>query len=147
MSCFLGAPATVYRWGYNYNGTPKEQYRFDAGIHAKRASYCGNGQFHTVSGVFIDLADDAGIAQSNAYINAPTREAVWTPRGAICLDPLYMRNYDIPRMPKFGPPYECPAGWGAVAKLTKCLPAIPPDPYVVSGSPSDPQVVSGNPIQ
>jgi hypothetical protein len=131
----------VYGWGYNYNGMPDEQYRFDAGIHAKRASYCGDSLFHTISGVFIDLADDALIAQPELYINAPFREAVWTPRGAICIDPLYMRNYDIPRMPKFEPSKGCPLRT-EFPKTPECLTPVPPDPYVVSGNQV---VISGKP--
>jgi ADYC domain len=129
MSCSLGALAMVYGWGYDYNGTPEEQYRFDSGIHAKRASYCGDSQFHTISGVVIDLADDARIAQPELYIDAPGREAVWTPRGAFCVDPLHMRNYDIPGMPRFEPPYRC----SVMGDLLDCVTAVPPDPYVVSG--------------
>jgi hypothetical protein len=86
MSCWQGAPATVYDWGYDYRaGTgAHDPFYFDAGIQMKRASYCGNAQFYTVAGTEIAIEDDHHIQPATPAIGAV--EAVWSPTGARCID-------------------------------------------------------------
>jgi ADYC domain len=82
MSCRQGALATVYWWGYDYQGTDPETFYFRAGIQMKRASYCGDAHHYTTNGTVIDIADDKGI--ESLFIQK--LEAYWSPTGAICLD-------------------------------------------------------------
>jgi hypothetical protein len=86
LSCYLGALATVYRWGYDYLGAAP--FYFDAGIQMKRASYCGDAGRYTVAGTPIEIADDQRINH-----DATDRlEAWWAPTGAVCLNPQNMRH-------------------------------------------------------
>jgi ADYC domain-containing protein len=122
MSCKLGAPATVYRWGYNY--TSADLFYFAAGIHMKRASYCGDAQYFTVAGTRIEFTDDQG--RSTAARTAEL-EAWWTPRGASCADPEHARHGDIVLKNNFK--WTC----GGV-RLNRCQPppgSPPVAPYLV----------------
>jgi hypothetical protein len=97
MSCWLGAPATVYSWGYDYRaGDP---FYFGSGILMKRASYCANAQYFTVAGTQIGIADDQHI-QPPTPSTSPTPdlsrvEAAWSLIGATCLNPENMRHYGM----------------------------------------------------
>jgi hypothetical protein len=84
LSCFLGAPATVYRWGYNYQ--ERDPFHFDAGIHMKRASYCADADYFTVAGTEIEISDEANQRRP------PNVEAWWTPTGATCVDAQHRRH-------------------------------------------------------
>ncbi|MDB4966182.1 MAG: hypothetical protein JWN44_1871 [Myxococcales bacterium] len=92
MSCRYGAPATAYWWGYDH---ASDLWHFAAAIHMKRASYCGDGGFHTVSGTHIDIQDEAYIEGATSLggikIADSAVEAMWTPNGARC--------YSQPRRP------------------------------------------------
>jgi hypothetical protein len=90
MSCYFGAPATVYRWGYDYRAGDTSY--FASGIHMKRASYCGDAAFYTVAGTEIHIADNIPVQNEPGGVI----EAWWTPTGASCLDyPDGMRHGDI----------------------------------------------------
>jgi len=91
LSCRYGAPATVRMWGYPYR-IGYATYYFDAGLHMKRASYCGDGDFYTESGTKIRVHDDAGV-QTDPI---PELEAWWTPKGAACVNMANRRHMDIP---------------------------------------------------
>lgn len=110
LSCWHGAPATVYGWGYTYRGSSDETFYFDAGIHMKRASYCADETYYTKTGLYIQIADDRGIQKS---ITNPDLEAWWQPDGAVCLG---KRRY--PAKDFSG----CPNKPG---KLLKPCPAVP----------------------
>lgn len=98
LSCYLGAPATVYRWGYDHrNADPASNFYFDAGIQMKRASYCANANYWTASGTGIQMADD----RLNRDLPIRRLEAWWSPSGAICL------NFDNRRHPELGFPGSC----------------------------------------
>jgi hypothetical protein len=92
MSCRYGAPATAYWWGYDYVTDP---YHFRAAIHMKRASYCGDSGFHTVSGTKIQVQDEedvqGGAHWQDVTIQDSAVEAFWGPNGALC--------YNQPRRP------------------------------------------------
>lgn len=87
LSCKSGAPATVYSWGYDYQGTRDDTFYFDAGIHMKRAAYCGDHRYFTTTGVSIAIWDDRAIHSELT----PHLEAYWTRAGASCLNPGHRR--------------------------------------------------------
>lgn len=152
LSCFLGAPATVYSWGYPYKASrrpprpadhpvhPEPTYYFDAGIQMKRASYCGNEEAYTVAGTQIDVADDWPIRQDPMA----NLEAMWTPSGASCLNCPNRRH---PEMHFSG---QCGGH-----TLPACPPSLPPsyvppgprgpDAFLASGSTSPPGPAPGPP--
>jgi hypothetical protein len=146
LSCALGAPATVHRWGYSYKAAginpgkpprpsisrvhPGPTFYFDAGIQMKRASYCADETYHTIAGTHIEIDDDWPVLQ-----NRPANvEAFWTPAGATCVN--YVR---VPIMRFLG---ECRG-----QKLPTCPPLPPaftppmreirrgPDAYLANGLP------------
>jgi hypothetical protein len=86
LSCRKGGPATVHWWGYAYKLGYKTFY-FDAGLHMKRASYCGDDKHYTVSGTQI-LIDDSAAINSDAINHV---EAYWNEKGAICVNMPYRR--------------------------------------------------------
>jgi hypothetical protein len=87
LSCRLGAPATVWWWGYPYLGHSAATF-FDAGLQMKRASYCADSKHYTYTGTHIFIADSSGIEDD------PIKEleAFWTAQGAICLSNLRHPN-------------------------------------------------------
>ena len=112
MSCYLGAPATVYGWKYDYTGA--NTFYFDSAIQMKRASYCGNEDNYTVAGTKIQIIDDQKI---NDEIPIGRLEASWSPTGATCLNPSNVR---YPKKPFPGfckstrlPPCQAPPGTAA----------------------------------
>ena len=108
LSCFLGAPATVFRWGYRHD--VPDRFYFAAGIQMKRAAYCADELAFTLANTPIAIADDAVPAIHRAQPTAV--EAWWTPTGATCV------NLDARRHPELGFNGVCP---GKAA-----LPACPP---------------------
>lgn len=89
LSCFFGAPATVYRWGYDHvTSTP---FYFDAAIQMKRASYCANADHYTIAGTPIARSDDLPPPRGN-HDRIARLEASWSPRGALCLNRENMRQ-------------------------------------------------------
>jgi hypothetical protein len=106
LSCRYGAIATAYYWGYNYT---TDWWHFASAIHMKRASYCGDANYFTVSGTLINIQDEVPIEGVQTTVSDNTVEAFWTPSGAAC--------YNGPRRPnlydKFGiKPFDgnCPDG-------------------------------------
>lgn len=111
VSCYLGAPATVTRWGYDHSasnafpglpgqpGTPTHFY-FDAAIQMKRASYCGGTDHHTKTGTRIKITDTAPGGNRDIQPLGPDKledviEASWSPEGAICVNPAHLRRCDL----------------------------------------------------
>jgi hypothetical protein len=80
FSCRLGAPAVSHLWGYDYTF---DAWHFASAIHMKRASYCGDSNYFTVSGTQIAIADNEG-ANWNWTGGDAALEAEWTPNGASC---------------------------------------------------------------
>lgn len=107
MSCRQGAIATVHGWGYSYavaNGQPNEPkldvYYFDAGIHMKRAAYCGDFHHYTRAGIKIEIADNFhGWGPGGWGVQA--LEARWTPQGATCLNLPNVRDSETVAKEKF----------------------------------------------
>lgn len=110
LSCYRGAPATVYRWRYDHmSANSADNFYFDAGIQMKRASYCANADYWTASGTEIQKADD----RINRDLPIRRLEAWWSPQGALCLNP------DNERHPELKFPGSCPG---------RTLPACPQPP-------------------
>jgi len=130
LSCSFGAPATVYGWGYDYAASADTFY-FDAGIHMKRASYCGDAMFYTKPNTKIEIADDLPLGPNRVAIEAgrvPNLEAWWTPSGASCVNPDNLRH----RAMGFGD--SCGAG-----RLPTCqLPVGQPPPKFLLDGPQHP---------
>lgn len=89
LSCYRGAPATVYRWKYDYVNT--DTFYFDAGIQMKRASYCGLGDYYTIAGTQIQIGDD----RINRDLPIHMLEAWWSPQGALCWNPANARHPEL----------------------------------------------------
>jgi hypothetical protein len=84
LSCYFGAPATVYRWGYDY--LTRVPFYFDAGIQMKRASYCADQEHFTKAGTPIQIADDLTAPAGNHDNIRDLLEASWSPVGAKCFN-------------------------------------------------------------
>jgi len=94
ISCYLGAPAQVYGWGYDYLDVKTDPY-FRAGIHMKRASYCGDESYYTQPGTEILMHDDRPI-RDELVLNPNTKiEAHWKPDGAVCMNPENVRHLSM----------------------------------------------------
>jgi ADYC domain len=116
LSCFRGAPATVYGWGYPYTG--QDVFHFDAGIQMKRASYCADSHDYTVAGTPIEIRDDLLIRRDAVR----HLEASWTAHGATCVNLKNLRH----------------SGLGFTGTCNGvALPACPADPpsssYLIAG--------------
>jgi hypothetical protein len=95
MSCYLGAPATVARWGYEYGASiPSGHFYFDAAVQMKRASYCADEHAYTIAGTEIFIRDSAPVHQ-DATTKAAAIEASWTRDGAKCLNPNQARHPEL----------------------------------------------------
>lgn len=82
---------------------PSLEYHHEACVRMIRADYCGDGQDHTMDGIYVDVWDNAGIQTQTPYSAEPAAynatpptgvpfglEAEWTPRGARCINQLLM---------------------------------------------------------
>jgi ADYC domain-containing protein len=123
LSCETGAIETCLQWGYT-PWNPKARtpgsgdYLFGSCLQAKRAAYfVGRGDLksYTQSGTEIVLRDPFGI---QAYDTLPP-EAIWSPRGAECLNSDRLRRAELrgtlavpPDMPRCDP-----LAWSRYGKL------------------------------
>lgn len=92
VGCRHGGMATVRLWGYSYQAGTASADLFRAGLHMKRASYCGDKAFYTHSGTQIWIWDSSGI---NAGAVTPGMEASWGPNGATCVNLNFVRHGDV----------------------------------------------------
>jgi ADYC domain len=104
MSCSYGAMATVRAWGYTYKNGSNTQDFFDAALHMKRASYCGDDAYYTYNGTEIFIGDNASPnpVNSDSGWSMSTIEALWGPKGAVCVNENHRRHYAAV-YPGFGP--------------------------------------------
>ena len=58
LACRYGGPPTVRLWGYPYRSGDTDY--FDAGLHMKRASYCGDASYFTQPETLLLVGDDHG---------------------------------------------------------------------------------------
>ncbi|MCY1021433.1 ADYC domain-containing protein [Pyxidicoccus sp. MSG2] len=100
LSCESGAVATCLAWGYlpwnpsTGRDDPTRDYLFRSCIQAKRAAYfVGQGDLrsYTRSGTLIDKRDQLGINRDR--LARP--EAIWSPQGAVCLNPENLRRPEL----------------------------------------------------
>ena len=96
LSCRHGAVAMVRWWGYVYNGGPNQTEMFEAAMHMKRASYCGDDSFYTRANTDIMIRDTAGNLHDTL---SPTDfEARWGrpanggPIRALCVNMAHRRH-------------------------------------------------------
>ena len=75
LSCRSGAIAMARWWGYIYRGTEAQADMYEAAMHMKRASYCGDITDYTKSGTAIQIEDNVGI--ENAQLSTGVMEASW----------------------------------------------------------------------
>lgn len=75
LSCFHGAMAKVHWWGYPYRGSADDLVMFEAAMHMKRASYCGDASFYTQRNTDIVIADTVGVY--NNSLHPKVFEASW----------------------------------------------------------------------
>jgi len=114
ISCSGGAIATVMMWGYPYQGLTKTtETVFEAAIHMKRASYCGDVTSYTQAGTRIFI-DDIVPIHSEPRITNTNVEARWGRWpdghvGALCVNPTRERHPGLLYPPTgAGLPFE---GW------------------------------------
>ena len=123
MSCQTGAIDTCITWGYSpWNPQPDylaaSDYLFRTCLQAKRAAYfvgLGDMTSYTKSGTRILRRDQYGI-YSEAISNV---EAIWSPHGAVCLNPEHRRHGDLPVPAELlsQVPVCNPAQWSRYGKL------------------------------
>ncbi len=140
MSCQTGAIDTCLGWGYapwepRANGVERGNYLFATCLQAKRAAYyvgLGDTTSYTRNGTGIYRRDPFGIhsepqgAPDEAW--ASSLEAIWSPRGAECLnlDRRRRQDIDVPdrRLPRCSAPQ-----WTPTAKIAiVAAPGAPLDP-------------------
>lgn len=89
LTCTAGSNGKCARLGYvpglrTAHGESLTPY-FEACVRMMRADYCGDGRSFTEPGVAVELQDRAG-RSTRAHGDEPLAfEAVWGPRGAICV--------------------------------------------------------------
>jgi ADYC domain-containing protein len=92
LSCRKGAIASGRSWGYGYRDTGTNDIAlFDAALHMKRASYCGDVAYYTSAGtqIYIWDADSINTSSKANPANLYDIEAVWDTTGttgALCVN-------------------------------------------------------------
>jgi ADYC domain len=130
MSCETGAIDTCLEWGYA-PWAPKVAAAAGAGDHlfatclqAKRAAYyigLGDTRSYTVEGTEIYKRDPFGIFDEPRGLPDGWQngiEAIWGPRGAVCLNVDRRRRPDLPFVARPEVPPCSPAQWSAAGKIS-----------------------------
>lgn len=130
MGCETGAIVACLAWGYTpwnpKTGDPnKSDYLFRTCLQAKRAAYfVGHQEFtsYTVNGTRIVRRDPFGITRDTVV---PRVEALWSPRGAECLNPdnRRVRGIELPAEILSKVPLCEPLKWGSTARIATGLPS------------------------
>jgi ADYC domain-containing protein len=124
MACETGAIDACMVWGYTpwnpkANSKVASNYLFGTCLQAKRAAYFighGDPETYTQSGTEIFLRDPFGI---QTYEVDPL-EALWSPRGAECLNPEHLRRPELRgvlTIPPDVPRCDVPPRWGVFGKI------------------------------
>jgi hypothetical protein len=145
MSCSGGAIATAMMWGYPYLGVGKQgETIFEAAMHMKRASYCGDVTTYTQAGTKIAI-DDIVPIHSEPRITNTNVEARWGRWpdghvGALCVNPSRERHPGLLYpLTGSGLPFE---GWcypddgSAAFQIPVCTVIGRPTQTVMSDSPN-----------
>ena len=130
VACGSGAIVTCMNWGYQPSRlsapSPEENALLGACIQAKRGAYLGGAESYTEQGVQIALRDNYSDAQGHGPINnaaITALEAIWTHKGAACLNPDQMRSPKVHqnlKMTGLPLPPTCPkniADWWKLGRL------------------------------
>jgi hypothetical protein len=103
VSCASGGIGRCEQWGYRpwaegqVTSSGVVEKLVDAHqscMYMKRADYCGNGDTYTEDGTMIGIDDNFTPAFQKS--GGDKIEALWGPKGAICLDPANRRRLDLP---------------------------------------------------
>ncbi|HEU4533336.1 MAG TPA: ADYC domain-containing protein, partial [Polyangiaceae bacterium] len=124
MACETGAIDTCMVWGYTpWNPRARSNdagnYLFGSCLQAKRAAYfvgLGDPKSYTQGGTPIFLRDPFGIQTSSA----DPLEALWSPRGAECINPDRLRRPELRGtlpIPPSVPRCDTPPRWGPLGKI------------------------------
>jgi len=95
LSCRHGSLATVRWWGYSYRNSATADL-FEAAMHMKRASYCGDDTFYTRRDTLIMVRDSSGLMDDP--LDPLEFEAKWgrpsagSPIRALCVNKLWRRR-------------------------------------------------------
>ena len=122
LSCLHGALATVAWWGYDDHTQPE---LFEAAMHMKRASYCGDDSFYTRRNTTIMIRDTVGNLD-NSLFDPLNFEASWgrPPSGgpirALCYTPNKERRPNALYPPHLGADFN-----GQCANAPDILPCAP----------------------
>ncbi|NTX66434.1 hypothetical protein HUA74_37825 [Myxococcus sp. CA051A] len=140
LGCESGAIVTCLDWGYSpWNpqtgvSDPNREYVYGSCLQAKRAAYfVGKGDLksYTLTGTRIVKRDEYGFGRDaeGGIERTDFLEALWSPEGAVCLNPEHRRHPEIPLHPEHGPRIErceAPSGqlilWRDNGKLATGLP-------------------------
>lgn len=140
LGCESGAIVTCLDWGYSpWNpqtgaSDSRREFVYGSCLQAKRAAYfVGQGDLksYTLTGTKILKRDAYGFGRDaeNQIERTDLLEALWSPRGAVCLNPEHRRHPEIPLHPEHGPRIErceAPPGqrilWRDNARLSTGLP-------------------------
>lgn len=100
LSCRHGAIANARSWGYFYRGDAAASLMFEAAMHMKRASYCGDETFYTRRDTPILINDIANIQHDG--VTSSNVEARWGrgPGGrirALCVNWIFPPGPDLRR--------------------------------------------------
>jgi hypothetical protein len=111
LSCLHGAMAQVRSWGYVYRGDADQTIMFEAAMHMKRASYCGDEAFFTRANTTIYIWDDVGVETSTQLTGAGF-EASWgqSQNGTIRALCVHMANRRRPAAVYPPPVWALPGG-------------------------------------
>lgn len=133
MACKTSAIATCLEWGYTpWNPKARDpatsSYLFQTCLQAKRAAYFMGHQdakSYTKSGTEILIRDPFGI--KNDWFADSAVEALWTPRGAECLNQSKRRRPEIPITNDHHTPGCASRDWTTTGKIiTAPAPRIGP---------------------
>lgn len=126
VACQSGAIVSCLAWGYTPwdpatgQGDAKRDYVFGSCLQAKRAAYfVGRGDLssYTTTGTPILKRDQFGYG-AKQELDTEAVEALWSPRGAECLNLQHRRHPEIPIADTHGvPPCPKPVDWMPEAKL------------------------------
>jgi hypothetical protein len=94
LSCRHGSLASARWWGYSYRNQATADL-FEAAMHMKRASYCGDDTFYTLPNTLIKVKDSTGLMDDK--LNPSEFEASWgrAPNGsirALCVNEHWRRQ-------------------------------------------------------
>lgn len=95
FACMSGALGKALRWGYRPGSLLLHTDAYETAIRMVRADYCGDGVSWTEPGQEIDIQDRWKIHDWRNPAQFPVTEAIWGPKGAICIGTPRLGQFDI----------------------------------------------------